>query len=190
MLDMALCSPGDDLAILVASVNPNDSPKTHYAIGIIHVALSLSRAMHVWCIRISRISVPLRFTRLCLVLLGILSMLSDEPPAQFKRFHVVNHTTNWSGDESSSPPSLRLLMHGANFAYAYDHDSVLCCSLTATPSPDEAMERIDFSSFGNCILGTGVSESGAPFLFTANQGLLAVSPSAQLTAQAGDVSHK
>ncbi len=50
---------------------------------------------------------------------------------------------------------------------------------------NEDPDVLDFSGgAGNAVLGAGNSDSGAPLFFTANQGLVAVAPTAQAAAQA------
>ncbi len=127
-----------------------------------------------------------------------MSVHGEAPPTNFKSFCLLKMTALWEESEESAAANngaggggnsksfgYRLLTAGAAFAYLYDRGGVRCHSAVVD---NQEPDVLDFSSAGNAVLGAGTSESGAPLFFTANQGLVAVTPTSAAAATAANAS--
>jgi len=101
LLDMTISST-ESAAALVAAVNPQESRKVHFAVGILSVA-------------------------------------SDSPPAQFRHFHTLPlGDVEWDGQEHVPiERKIAISSAGGDSVFVYDKNAVMCCKMGEKEEPDK-----------------------------------------------------
>ena len=125
--------------------------------------------------------------------LASLSSIQEATPMKFCEFCILKHQSHLGqgyeksgvGGNRAKPFNYRLLTFGGQFAYVFNSEGIMCCTVTLD---EDEPDNIDFKSGGNGILGSGGGngESAAIF-FTLSQGLVNVAPNTANTMMSASI---